>query len=412
MEAFWRDFIDTYWERAPTVWRRLYEPGLITADELFDTVISMPSRSKSDRFWVADTSPSGAPDRYTTISLDHFGPKSDDGSLDGFFARVQRGLNARPMGVNVHQLQLANPDLWFRLRQFIRGLIVGTGELPTQRWEIDTFFGTYHATPFGIHRDNASVFAFGVMGQRTYYFWPASAFQPGHDALAMPDMSHIAPYLQDAKRINIGPGDVVYWPSNHWHVVGSDGQPSAVVQISAYFGVRLSRLIGQHVQRLLQAQLGRGDALLTYPRGETVAALPCVMVQAQEALGRIWQDGGLDDALQRFWMAHLTADGFTAVPPAQTGVQLGRDTPIVVRAGEMLAWWREAAGRLVIAANGLIYTVNNAAALSDMLSCLSAGESTTVAELIRRFSRGPTQADVIEELLNWLYRCRVLVADS
>lgn len=329
--VFWRDFIEQYWEQAPTVWRGLCDPGLITADELFETVVAMPSRSKSDRFWVAAPSPVRGRDGYTKISLDHFGPKSDDGSFDGFFARVQQGLNARPMGINIHQLQLANPDLWFRFRRFIRGLIDGTNELPTQQWEIDPFFGTYHTTPFGIHRDNASVFAFGVLGQRTYYFWPGDAFQPGDDALGIPDMTHITPYLQQAKRFDLGPGDMVYWPSSHWHVVASDGQPSVVVQISAYFGARLSRLMGQHVQRLLQMQFGRDDMLRTYSRCDTATELPQVLVGAQERLGQIWQDGILDDELQRFWLTHLTADGFTAIPPAQTDAQLDHNTPIAMR---------------------------------------------------------------------------------
>ncbi len=302
----WRDFIEQHWEQAPRVWRGLCDPDMLTADELFETVVAMPSRSKSDRFWVAVQSPVHGRDGYTMISLDHFGPKANDGSLDGFFARVQQGLNARPMGINIHRLQLANPDLWFRMRQFIRSLIHGTGKLPTQQWDIDTFFGTYDATPFGIHRDNASVFAFGILGQRTYYFWPGDAFKPGDNALGTPDMKHIAPYLQQAQRFDIGPGDVVYWPSSHWHVVASDGQPSAVVQISAYFGTRLSRLVSQHVQRLLQAQLGQDDIQLTYARCDT-AELPPVLTDAQDQLGRICQEGTLNDELQRFWLAHLTA---------------------------------------------------------------------------------------------------------
>ena len=67
----WRDFIEHYWEQAPTVWRDLCEPGMITADGLFATVVAMPSRSKSDRFWVAKQSPAGGHEGYTTISLDH-----------------------------------------------------------------------------------------------------------------------------------------------------------------------------------------------------------------------------------------------------------------------------------------------------------------------------------------------------
>lgn len=409
---FWRDFIEQHWEQEPTVWRGLYEFGIATADELFKTVVAMPSRSKSDRFWVASPSPTQGRDAYTKISLDHFGPKLDDGSLDGFFTRAQQGFNNRPMGINIHQLQLANPDLWFRFRRFIRGLIDGTGELPTQRWEIDTFFGTYHATPFGIHRDNASVFAFGILGQRTYYFWPGDTFEPGDEALGAPDLTHIAPHLQRAKRFDVGPGDVVYWPSSHWHVVASDGQPSAVVQISAYFGTRLSRLMGQHVQRLLQAQLGRHDIQRTYSHGETAADLPPALAGAQEQLGRLWQDGLLDDELQRFWLTHLTADGFTAIPPAQPNVQLDRNTQVAVRASGMMAWQRDSGSQLVIAANGLIRTVDDVAELRAMLTYLNSGQTATMAELVCRFAQDQIQTEVIEHILIWLYGCRVLVLSN
>ncbi len=203
---------------------------------------------------------------------------------------------------------------------------------------------------------------------------------------------------------------MVYWPSSHWHVVASDGEPSAVVQISAYFGARLSHLISQHVQRLLRMELGRGDILDTYPRCETATGLPQALAEAQERLGRIWQDGMLDGELQRFWLAHLTADGFTAVPPAQTDAPLDRDTPIAVRADEMLAWRQDRAGQLVMAANGLTRTVDDAAALREMLAYLSSGEFATVAELVGRYAQGQNQAAGIENVLDWLYRCRALVA--
>ncbi|ETW99786.1 MAG: hypothetical protein ETSY1_13720 [Candidatus Entotheonella factor] len=409
-DTFWLDFIEQYWEQAPTVWHRLHTPAIATANELFETVVAMTSRSKSDRFWVAKQTPVRNRDDYAIVSLDHFGPKRDDASLDGFFSRVRQGFNARPMGVNIHQLQLANPSLWFRLRQFIRGLIDGTCELPTQRWDIDTFFGTYEATPFGIHRDNASVFAFGVLGQRTYYFWPADAFKPDDPSLGTPDLAQLAPYLPDAKRIDIGPGDMVYWPSNHWHVVASDGQPSAVVQISAYFGTRLSHLIGQHVQRLLQAQLGRNDMRRTYSRHKTTTELPQVLADAQGLIGRIWQDGLLDDELQRFWLAHLTADGFTAVPPAQTGTQLHQHTSIAVQARDMIAWRQNVTEHLGIAANGLTHTVHDATELREMLAYLQSGQTTTMAELICRFARDQDQVKVIEQILSWLYRCRALIS--
>ncbi len=104
-----------------------------------------------------------------------------------------------------------------------------------RRWEIDAFFGNYAATPFGIHRVNGGVFSFCLYGKRTYLLWPPEYFHRGHRDLIRPDPEVIARHADAATRIDVKPGSGVYWPSNRWHVVLSDGSPFAVAQVSAYF---------------------------------------------------------------------------------------------------------------------------------------------------------------------------------
>jgi 50S ribosomal protein L16 3-hydroxylase len=99
----------------------------------------------------------------------------------------------------------------------------------------DTFFGNYRATPFGIHRDPASVFSFVLQGRRTYCFWPMSHFASDDPDLYRTDPEVLARHLDHAERFEAGPGDLIYWPSNRWHVILADGHPFVAAQVSAYF---------------------------------------------------------------------------------------------------------------------------------------------------------------------------------
>jgi len=103
------------------------------------------------------------------------------------------------------------------------------------RWITDTFFGTYQATPFGIHRDDASVFCYCLHGSRTYYTWHEDYFKPGDEALLTPDINVIKKHIDHAECFDVEPGKLFYWPSNRWHVVFSDERPFVVAQLSAYF---------------------------------------------------------------------------------------------------------------------------------------------------------------------------------
>ncbi len=90
--------------------------------------------------------------------------------------------------------------------------------------------------------------------------------------------------------------------------------PSAVVQVSAYFGAQLSAFVGQHVQRLLQSRLGAEDRQAMFSVPDTMGELPATLADARDRVVAMCREGRLDDALQRTWLAHLIADGFSAVP--------------------------------------------------------------------------------------------------
>jgi 50S ribosomal protein L16 3-hydroxylase len=387
-ESFWESFVEHHWEQQPCKLSQLFYTPIVSEDELFQAVISKPERVKSDRLW-ATAAAGEEPTKYRQIPLEMFGPKATDGSLGGFFERTAKGFKDRRFGINIHHLQIASPEVWFRFREFVHGLTAVTRQLPTQRWDIDTFFGTYEATPFGIHKDNASVFAFGVRGHRTYYAWPDDYFQEGDAALHNPDPEVIRPHLEHAIRMDIGPGDVAYWPSSHWHVVTSDGNPSAVVQVSAYFGVSISAMVAQRVRKLLTAQLNQ-DFQLAFglkgnndPNNITAGSrdLPQGLRDADDCLRKVVNEGAITEELEKYWQRFRSAGGFDPVPAAEADAQLDDSASIAVDPRFPILWSGESGQKLRIAANGLVHAVPYFESVVTVLQRLNTGEPVRISDL-------------------------------
>lgn len=230
-DSFWPDFIDQYWEQHPTSFVCPAIKPFISLTELFEAVTNMPSKDPSDRFWIARKNPPKKIGDFTMAALKLMGPQKSDGDFNGYFKR----LNQHTAGINIHALEKGKPGLWQRIPGFEKNLSHAKNSPPSDCWVLDTFFGTYRATPFGIHEDLASVFAFVLMGERTYCTWEHDYFKKGDEALGTPDLDKIEPHLKNSQTFTVKPGEVFYWPSNRWHVAMSNGKPSVVVQVSTYF---------------------------------------------------------------------------------------------------------------------------------------------------------------------------------
>lgn len=226
----WATFNASFWEKDPVLMSSGFVGSPLTLDDLFGAVTSMPSRGPSDRFWLAKTAPARSRHDFQRMDLDLIGPQPGDKGFDGFFAR----MGTHSYGINIHALGKSDQRYESLVRAFARAVHNAPGPTP-RGWQSDTFFGNYRATPFGIHRDPAGVFSFTLLGRRTYYTWPAETFEPDDPDLFTPDPDVIGPHLATAERFDVQPGQVIYWPSNRWHLVASTGDPFVVAQVSAYF---------------------------------------------------------------------------------------------------------------------------------------------------------------------------------
>ncbi len=231
-DEFWSDFIDNYWEQEPTCFKWPTAKPFIDLDEVFTATVKKSKYTGSDRLWIAKNLPPKVfPDDFIMGAVKLLGPQKKDGDFDGYFKR----LSQHKAGINLHNLDEHLPDLWERMQSFVKHFSKVEGKPPATMWDIDTFFGTYPATPFGIHKDPASVFAFGLMGERTYCTWKSDYFKTDDDAVLTPDLDKIEPHLKNGKIFTVKQGEVCYWPSDCWHVVLSDCEPFVFALISAYF---------------------------------------------------------------------------------------------------------------------------------------------------------------------------------
>lgn len=229
--TFFDAVISDHWERTPFVFTVPQQHAPFTADAVFAAVIADEGRDRLDWMNLAASKEPARVRDYVPLSVNQLGPRVSDGDWEGFFGR----LAGKEFGLNVHDLGRRNPALASVAETFEQHLSDVPGAPVPRRWELDTFAGTYRATPFGIHRDNASVFSFCLIGHRTVMLWDPDYFHPGHPDLTRPDAQIVAKHAPHAVQLQLEPGLGAYWPSGYWHVVLSDGNPFVVAQASAYY---------------------------------------------------------------------------------------------------------------------------------------------------------------------------------
>ena len=374
-DSFWDGFVADYWERSPLLLRQPAFSMPVSTELLFRAITDKTEKGSTDRVWVAGTGKLQQ-NNYTLIDFEVFGPRSQDGSLEGYFERLKKSLGKREFGVNVHGLQCGSPHLWFQLRRFLDPLIRRVG-LPGQMWDLDTFLGTYGATPFGIHKDQAGNFAFGVCGHRDYYFWPPDYFCEGHPDILTADRKKFGPHLDNAIKMPVGPGDILYWPSSHWHVALSNGEPSAVFYAGEYFGTSTSVVIQSLVHQAIEQHNG-----IQYQKtlsSDVSRELPKFLSRSEEILRDIVESGVVSELCQKMWCKFLSADGFTSVPAPRGLRSFQSDRPYKSSLNRNIAWLPSGES-LYVACNGLEFEVDRCDENERLLTRLSEGQAVTFGD--------------------------------
>src|SRR5262249_19781349 len=154
-----------------------------------------------------------------------------------------------------------------------------------EKAEAVVFLRNHEATSFGVHRDEASVFLLPVEGCKRILAWPPGELEAGEVRFASLDYEA---HRGRALVMEGEPGDVLYWPSSHWHVGESVTPWSASISLGIRLHFQPVAEVLQHAMSLLRGQIGP-DRIHTYPfdPGESqraVDSLPAESVAALRAL--------------------------------------------------------------------------------------------------------------------------------
>lgn len=319
----WDEFVDTYWDKRPVVYRALKQAPFVESD-----VIVAAASASQESF--------GAPHAAATLSLggkrQPIHRKLLPAVVDESFARYDLRLR-EDMGAGVAEYALIvavlhafDWDLWLREARFIDELWQRVG-LPITGAITTLFHGPYSSSPVGVHKDRFATFMFCLRGKKRMRFWGAKPWTHGQGTL-----KDYSGEMGTSFVVETQPGDFLYWPANYYHVgegvEASQGVSATSVNIgvprvehrmqydleSLLVDLRPSEVVGGRVADNPQFPRATGSMWAQVTASDKQGAMP-VPDNLLSAVSRIAEAGvseRVHDASKRWWSSH----GLTPVPPA------------------------------------------------------------------------------------------------
>ncbi|QUC59048.1 cupin [Streptomyces sp. A2-16] len=384
----WSTFVQKYWDRSPVLFR---SPSLSPAPfEDGDVFRAAVHGSRSAR--LDGHMPSHAQftvERRQRDVADDLLPAAEDGSFDVYDSRLATRLDGRRHALVINSFHTFDPALWSRERTFFAGLwdIVGlplTGAITT------LFHGTYEHSPVGVHKDRFATFMFGLRGRKRMRFW---SHRPWDEPVST--KVDYADHRSESFAAEIGPGDVLYWPADYYHVGESaTTAPATSVNVGVprhdhHVGYELETLIADiDPDRLtggssLDTLLPCHDAPVAAPGpradGLLSAALPEGLSAPVRTLHAFAQPDRMADRVTTVSLRRWTAGGFEPAPAPVSPPPLADTDLLRADPHAQILWARDSKGSTLCAANG--HHTTTPLKNSDMLQLTEALTSTRPAEV-------------------------------
>jgi 50S ribosomal protein L16 3-hydroxylase len=396
-KSFWRSFAKTYWGRKPTVIRAPFSMPIVSPDEVFRGLLAVRRRLNEPR----DDFDLHIAGRRVVLDLERWLPRTSDGSLAAYQARLKRDGQSGQLALLVNEFQSELSWTFYnRLRQFLHGLYEFVG-VPG-RAELDLFTGNYRRTPLGVHRDEAEVFVFVVEGRKQFRLWPKEAFRSRSPKYGP---GPYAKYANGSILLGGDPGDILFWPSGYWHVAESDGQLVSALSLGLYYGYAVSVALMRNIagwNREIAGDDRDPIASLPFVNSRVPPELAAIAARAEGRPGRLTQ------RLMRCWMERITGHGFERVPrPSGDAMRAMNGTVRANPISPILHW--KSNGDLVIAASGKSIAVPYQSEVVRFLDRVCGGSVCVLPELRRTGERkSPSARDVFRRSIKFLLEQRAL----
>ena len=343
-------------------------------------------------------------------------PVLADGTTKHYAKRVTRLLRGRRFALIAQNFQVFAPEVFLRFRDFLRALS-GFFELPRDQTKATVFLGTYRQTPSGVHVGNSGNFNFIVEGRKRMRFWP-HRFLSGKEGVNR--TSDYGRYLHAATSLTGKPGDVIYWPSDHWHIGESVGGLAVSVSLALFVRARASTLRSAWEHAVERAEARLADPVAA-DEGATLQRrardIPKVARQTLAAFREAIEGPDLARALKAELLNQATGLGFSQVPPPARRCRLRWGAVVQADPNYPIRWLPGEAGEFICSANGHAFSLFAHPAVIDVLARLNRGEPCRVKSLSDQYAEaarldgatGEQAATEIRGLLEKLCGLRALI---
>lgn len=217
----WERFAAESWDRRPVLVRGAGEP--FAEHEVFAAAVAVSTRRGPD-----------AMPAFTQFTVDRdqlaepagLLPEAADGSFEGYERRMREALHGRRYALVAQRFHELHPPQWARERDFYAGLWERVGQ-PVQGAITALFHGSYEHSPAGVHRDRYATFMFVLRGRKRMRLWAECPW-----SRSVTTMLDYGAYLGSSFVVEVGPGDLLYWPSRFYHVGENCGDGGAATSVN------------------------------------------------------------------------------------------------------------------------------------------------------------------------------------
>jgi hypothetical protein len=388
--AFWEAFLERNWNCRPCALQQPLAAPLMTGKETFAAVQQASDayrggdRRMRPRFVVEDF-------LWTGADVGEFLPDERDASVAAYAARMERRLEGRKFALVIDGLQAYDERLWVRMRQFLRPL---SERIPAHSTNICLFLGNYERTPYGVHRDPASIFMFIAEGRKRMRTWPAESFTDQDGPVRRvpgtgPDEGTV---------LEGGAGDLLFWPSSCWHVGEGLGSLSMAFSLGVTparpavdaWELLLSR-VEEEVAEAINSDWARCGLAGLHENGDAMAQ---VALLAEEALREAAADPALLHTLRKNWLNYATALGCFLIPAARPWRRLADDETVRSDPDFPIMLMPLPEHEMVCSAGGHSVTLPADPRVQALIRRLNSGRSATVGSLVEEFAGSSEVGDV------------------
>jgi hypothetical protein len=385
--AFWQRLVDAHWEKSSTsfdripasLWRldsrEVFRLLTWCGEHLADSEVRYYLHRSDHTVW-----------NLCTKLQPEILPARADGSIERYHERMRRSLpNGDGYSIFVNEVIRHDAVAWKGVRDFVRGLVQRVG-LPARGFDSGVGMGQYDFTPFGLHVDQGrSAFVLPIVGRKHFRIWP------GHYVRQHPELvkSHgnYGPLVKDSLELAAGPGGLLYWPSDAWHIAegANDGEFTVMLAVGALLGGPQLASVPCDVDNLQESALNVPDGFMSAIRGTNIgkrgATVEQVWIGFLSGLGLRYPIPVRDDALPQGRLRAQQRYPIIWRPLSDTQFALGVNGHCIVESGE----W-----------------------LPELIERINAGAPFDAAELVADSAGGSR----VQALVDRLWACGALEAEA